>query len=85
MKRHITIAIAAAFAALSAATAGANDVFPSSVNESGPVYAPHATAAQAPQASGASNAAAAGGEVRFGDRNIPFPSSVSESAPWLTR
>lgn len=86
MLRKVSIAVLAAAALSVSAGAFASDsVFPSSVNESGPVLPDHATAPS--QATGRTTNAAPVREIQGGTaaaRSSAFPSSVSESAPWLT-
>ena len=83
MKRTIGYTLATAFAGLSvSAPVFANDPFPLSVNESGPVYAQHATVPTVPSGATQSNAPAR--EVGSALYQVQTPSSVSESAPSLT-
>ena len=86
MLRKVSIAVLAAAAVSASAGAFANDsVFPFSVNESGPVIAEHAAAPSQP--TGHTTSAAPVRELQGGteaDRTPSFPSSVSESAPWLS-
>lgn len=86
MLRKISIAVLSAAAVFASAGAFASDsAFPFSVNESGPVIADHAAAPSQP--AGRSNDAAPVREIRGGNAALvspSFPSSVSESAPWLT-
>ena len=89
MSRKLSHAIAAGLAALSLSTGAlADDTFPLSVNESGPVYPQHATApaqgAIAAAAVGATKGTAAGGGFGSGNYEVRTPASVNESAPWLT-
>ena len=87
MNRKTSLLLAAAVAAATTSVGAlANDTFPLSVNESGPVYAQHE---RAPVNVGASRADAAqrqlsSQDARSGAIEVQTPASVSESAPWLT-
>lgn len=84
MKRTIGYTLTAALAALAFSTPVlANDTFPLSVNESGPVYPQHAKVPDVPAGATRSNAPArqVGSAAPY---EVQAPSSVSESAPWLT-
>jgi hypothetical protein len=95
MARTISHMIAAGVAALSlSAGAFANDTYPLSANESGPVYPQYSTApAQREGATrgdapardvGATQSNAPAREIGSRSYEVQTPSSVSESAPWLT-
>ncbi len=82
MARKLSLAIATAML-LSAAAVNAKDV-PSSANETGPVTADHARGAADTR-----GASAAGSYRNMETQDarsyeVQTPSSVSESAPWLT-
>ena len=86
MLRKVSLAVLAAAAVSASAGAFASDsVFPFYVNESGPVVAEHAAAPSQPTV----RATTAGPvrEIAGGNATAQvsaFPSSVNESAPWLT-
>ncbi len=90
MLRKLNVVIAAGFGALSfAGGAGAFGTvdFPTSVNESDPIMAQHATApsATAPKmAVGGTRDAAPMRELGSMTYEVQVPSSVNESAPQLT-
>lgn len=85
MSRKLFVLFASAAAtALSASVATANDTFPLSVNESGPVYPQHQAA---PANVGSTSQTSASGVVvspraAATQYEVRTPSSVSESAPW---
>ena len=87
MTRKLSSVIAAAIiGALLSVGALANDTFPLSVNETGPVYPQHATV---PAYVGASSQTAPARDIRSHSGTsqsyeVQTPSSVNESAPWLT-
>ena len=83
MKRTIAYTLTAALAAVSfSAPVFADDTFPLSVNESGPVYPQHARVSTS--ATGATQSNAPVREVGSVTFEVQTPSSVDESAPWLT-
>ena len=82
MKRTISYMLAAGFTAL--ALSGptlADDTYPLSVNESGPVYPQHAAVPAVPRGATSSNSPAR--EIGSVRTEVQTPTSVSESAPWL--
>jgi len=86
MTRKVSLTAAALLAASFSAGAFANDTFPLSVNETGPVYPQHASV---PAYIGASSQAAPERNIRSDVRDsksyeVQTRSSVSESAPWRT-
>ena len=83
MKRTIGYTITAALAAVSfSAPLFADDTFPLSVNESGPVYPQHARVPTG--AIGATQSNAPARQVGSATFEVQTPSSVNESAPWLS-
>ena len=83
MKRTASYTLTAALAALSfSAPVFADDTFPLSVNEAGPVYPQHAVVSTI--ATGATQSNAPAREVGSATYEVKTPLSVDESAPWLT-